>query len=309
VTIPADEQRRDGVAIVDKDAGWTSHDVVAKARGLLRNKKIGHSGTLDPDATGVLLLGVGRVTRLLRYLTALPKTYEAEIVLGIETDTLDDSGEVVATHAMGDVTIDAARVAARGLTGPIMQVPPMVSAVKVDGRRLHQLAREGIEVERQPRPVTVYRFDLEPAERREADGDVTVLRAVVECSSGTYVRTLAADLGTALGGGAHLRDLRRTAIGSFTLAEARPLDELVVLAPAEALRDYPSLVVPPELRLAVGHGKVLPAADLGAEGEGPWAVLDDDGSLLAVYEAHKGDTVKPSVVIAPSTGGASAPGE
>jgi tRNA pseudouridine55 synthase len=309
VAIPADEQRRDGLAVIDKPAGWTSHDVVAKARGILHNKKIGHSGTLDPDATGVLLLGVGRVTRLLRFLTALPKTYETEIVLGTETNTLDDSGVVVATHDMSGVTPEAVRAAARALTGPILQVPPMVSAVKVDGRRLHQLAREGIEVERQPRPVTVYRFDIEPA--GPVDGSVDegdrVYRAVVECSSGTYVRTLAADLGHALGGGAHLRNLRRTAIGSFTLAEALPLDDLLVIPPAEALRDYASVVVRDSLLLDVRHGKVLPSEVLGAEGNGPWAVLDDDGTLLAVYEAHRPGTVKPAVVVAPSTGTAGPP--
>lgn len=313
MTIPADEQRRDGLAVIDKPAGWTSHDVVAKARGILHNKKIGHSGTLDPDATGVLLLGVGRVTRLLRFLTVLPKTYETEIVLGVETNTLDDSGVVMATHDMSSVTFEAVRAAAVALTGPILQIPPMVSAVKIDGRRLHELAREGIEVDRPPRPVTVYRFDIEPVDPVDP---VLVYRAVVECSSGTYVRTLAADLGHALGGGAHLRNLRRTAIGSFTLAEARPLDDLVVIAPAEALRDYDSVVVSDQLLLDVRHGKVLPSEVLGVAGDGPWAVLADDGALLAVYESHRGDTVKPAVVLAPvteaatpSTGGASPPGE
>jgi len=164
VTIPADEQRRDGLAVIDKPAGWTSHDVVAKARGILHNKKIGHSGTLDPDATGVLLLGVGRVTRLLRFLTALPKTYETEIVLGVETNTLDDSGVVVATHDMNGLTLEAVRAAAAALTGPILQIPPMVSAVKIGGRRLHEMARAGEVIDRPARPVTVYRFVVEPVE-------------------------------------------------------------------------------------------------------------------------------------------------
>jgi tRNA pseudouridine55 synthase len=296
---PADH-RRDGLAVVDKEAGWTSHDVVAKARGILRNKKIGHSGTLDPDATGVLLLGVGRVTRVLRYLTALPKTYTAEIVLGAATTTLDASGDVVATYDMGAVTIDDARAAARALTGDIMQVPPMVSAVKVGGQRLHKLARAGQEVEREARPVTVHRFDLEPV-----DGHDGVFAAVVECSSGTYVRSLAADLGTALGGGAHLRNLRRTAIGSFTEAEADRLDDLIVRPPAEAMRDYPTVVVDDDLSRAVGFGKVLPAEVLGAAGDGPWAVQDEQGTLLAVYERHQGSTVKPAAVLAAA--GASRP--
>jgi tRNA pseudouridine(55) synthase len=191
----------DGVAVVDKPAGWTSHDVVAKSRGLLGTRKVGHSGTLDPDATGVLVLGVGRATRLLRYLSPLGKAYDAEIVLGTETSTLDAAGEVTATHDMAGVTLaDARRAVDEHLTGAILQVPPMVSALKVDGRRLHELAREGIEVERQARPVTVHSFTVD-----EVPGEPGVLRASVACSSGTYVRTLAADLGHLLGGGAHLR--------------------------------------------------------------------------------------------------------
>ncbi|MBI2705118.1 MAG: tRNA pseudouridine(55) synthase TruB [Actinobacteria bacterium] len=297
MTAPAErgavEQRRDGVAVIDKDAGWTSHDVVAKARGILGNKKIGHSGTLDPDATGVLVLGVGRVTRLMRYLTALRKTYTAEIVLGTSTSTLDAAGEVTGTYDMTGVTPDDVRGAATVLTGDILQVPPMVSAVKIGGRRLHELAREGKEVDRAPRPVTVYRFDVEPA-----TDDASVYRARVECSSGTYVRSLAADLGAALGGGAHLRALRRTAIGSFTLADARPLDAIDVLAPPEAMRDYPNLIVDEATAIDVRFGKVVPAEVLGATSGGPWAVLDGAGDLLAVYERHKAGTVKPAVVLA-----------
>jgi tRNA pseudouridine55 synthase len=303
--VPADQQRRDGLAVVDKEAGWTSHDVVAKARGILRNRKVGHSGTLDPDATGVLLLGVGRATRLLKYLTALPKTYTAEFVLGIETDTLDDSGTVVATHDMATVTDEQVRAAAARLTGPIMQIPPMVSAVKVDGRRLHELAREGVEVERPARPVTVHRFDLEPLDQASQAGQAPMWRVEVACSSGTYVRTLAADLGRLLGGGAHLRNLRRVAVGSFTVAEARPLADLLVAPISDVMRDYPSVVATGDLVVAIGFGKVLERAVLGIDpgAAGPWAVLDDAGDLLAVYEAHKGTTVKPSVVVAPSAGG------
>jgi tRNA pseudouridine55 synthase len=292
-------QRRDGIAVVDKPTGWTSHDVVAKARGILRNKKIGHSGTLDPDATGVLLLGVGRVTRLLRFLTALPKAYTCEIVLGVETTTLDDSGEVVATHDMGAVTPDEVAVAARSLTGTILQVPPMVSAVRIGGRRLHELAREGKEVERAPRPVTVHEFEVAPVA-----GAPGVYRAAVTCSSGTYVRSLAADLGRALGGGAHLRRLRRTRIGSFTEAEARPLDDLLVLPPVEAVRDYPQVQVDDHVAAAVRHGKVLERTDLGlpADGDGPWAVLTGtapDVELLAMYEPFRGSSIKPAVVLSP----------
>ena len=154
-----------GLAVVDKPAGVTSHDVVAMMRRRLGERRVGHAGTLDPDATGVLLIGVGNTTRLLRFLTALGKRYTAEVVLGVQTTTLDSSGDVTATHDMSSVTADQVRAAVdQHLVGPIMQVPPMVSALKVDGRRLHELAREGIEVERQPRPVTVHHFLVEPTD-------------------------------------------------------------------------------------------------------------------------------------------------
>lgn len=286
----------DGLVVVDKATGWTSHDVVAKLRGVLGTRKVGHSGTLDPDATGVLLIGVGRVTRLLRFLTALPKSYRGEVMLGVETSTLDAAGEVVATHSMPDVTLDdVRRVAAERFTGPILQVPPMVSAIQVGGKRLHALAREGIEVEREARPVTVHSLAVEGTD------DPQVFTIEVRCSSGTYVRSLAADIGAALGGGAHLRSLRRTAIGSFGLDEAVPIEGVTaerLLSPAAALRDYAAVAVDAEGAAAVGHGKVLPAEVLGVEGEGPWAVVAaDGGALLAVYEPHRDGTVKPAVVL------------
>ena len=154
----------DGLAVVDKAAGWTSHDVVAKARGVLGTRKVGHSGTLDPDATGVLLLGVGRVTRLLRYLGLPAKRYTGVLVLGTATSTLDASGEVTGTWDMTGVGVAEVRAAATAFTGEILQVPPMVSAIQIDGRRLHELAREGIEVERAARPVTVHRFEVGAAD-------------------------------------------------------------------------------------------------------------------------------------------------
>ncbi len=294
----------DGLAVVDKPAGWTSHDVVAKARGLLREKRVGHAGTLDPDATGVLLLGVGRVTRLLRFLSGLPKSYEGEVVLGTATSTLDASGEVTARVDMAGVGEAAVRAAAAGLTGELLQVPPMVSAVKVGGRRLHELARAGVEVERAPRPVTVTRFEVTPT------ADPLVYGITVDCGSGTYVRALAADLGQALGGAAHLRALRRTAVGPFALAEAVPLQRLdasVLLPPAEALRGRPRVVVGAEVAVEVAHGKVLEPEQLGVSGAGPWAVVDAAGALLAVYESH-GRRVKPAVVVAvPPPAGGSVP--
>src|SRR6476659_6449748 len=201
---------RDGLVVVDKPAGCTSHDVVAKLRKAYGQRKVGHAGTLDPDATGVLLVGLGRATRLLRYLSESGKAYEGRIVFGIATSTLDAAGEVLDQRPM-PITRDDVEHALPRFLGDIEQLPPMVSAVKVGGRRLHELARAGQEVERAPRPVTVRRFDVEPTD------DPLVYRIEVDCSTGTYVRTLAADLGRALGGGAHLRGLRRTAVGSFNV--------------------------------------------------------------------------------------------
>ena len=287
----------DGIVVIDKEAGWTSHDVVAKARGVLGTRKVGHSGTLDPDATGVLVLGVGRATRLLRFLTLLSKGYVGRIVLGSETTTLDASGEVTAVHDMSAVTLDQVREAARHFVGDIEQVPPMVSAVKVDGRRLYEIAREGGEVERRARLVTVARFDVTPADQPG------MYDAIVECSSGTYVRTLAADLGAALGGGAHLRDLRRTAVGSFTLADAHPLEAPVLLPMSEALRDLSGVNVDEATALEISFGRPLGLDSLGLAdgnlGEGPWPVYGPDGSLLAVYEPH-GERARPVMVLAPA---------
>jgi len=287
-----------GLVLVDKEVGWTSHDVVAKSRGILQTRKVGHAGTLDPPATGLLLVGVGTMTRLLRFLTALPKTYVGEVVLGSETDTLDDTGEVTATHDMAQVTLEQVRQAAEGLTGDILQVPPMVSAIKIEGKRLHELAREGKEVERTARPVTIHAFRVDEAV------EPGVYPIEVTCSSGTYIRTLAADLGTALGGGAHLRNLRRTRAGSFDVADAHRIDDIDpekhVLTPAEALRDLPTIVVDVPTAVDVGHGRPLARAHLGipADHRGPWAIESQDGVLLAVYGPHREGSAKPEVVLA-----------
>jgi tRNA pseudouridine55 synthase len=267
--------------------------VVGRCRRIFGQRRVGHGGTLDPDATGVLLVGLGRATRLLRYLTALPKSYRAEVVLGSATTTLDDSGDVTASYDMAGVDLEAVRAAAAGFVGDIEQVPPMVSAVSVGGRRLHELARAGIEVERAPRPVTVHRFEI------LGQPEPGVFAVEVDCSSGTYVRSLAADVGAALGGGAHLRRLRRTAVGRFADADARPLDAVGpadVLAPAAAVAHLAPVTADAAVADAVGYGKVL---ETGWPGEGPWAVHDGDGRLLAVYERHGEGRMKPSVVLTP----------
>jgi tRNA pseudouridine55 synthase len=299
--MPADRARAGttGMVVVDKEAGWTSHDVVSRCRRIFGQRRVGHAGTLDPDATGVLLVGLGRFTRMLRFLTSLGKSYEGEVVLGSATTTLDASGEVVGEWDMGAVTLEQVRAAATTLTGDILQVPPMVSALKVGGQRLHVLARAGIEVEREPRPVSVERFEVWPA----PSGEQGVFRIEVDCSTGTYIRVLAADLGIALGGGAHLRNLRRTRVGSFGLAESTNLDLLTpaqVLTPAQALRDMPQVEVGSEVTKLVSHGLALDKVALGAAGDGPWAIVDHAGRLLAVYEGTDTDRVVAAVVLASS---------
>ncbi|MHB1988450.1 MAG: tRNA pseudouridine(55) synthase TruB [Acidimicrobiales bacterium] len=284
----------DGYLLVDKPAGWTSHDVVARCRRLIGTRRIGHAGTLDPDATGVLVVGVGRATRLLRYTSLLGKSYVGDIVLGVATSTLDAAGEVTARLDMTAVVIEDVRQAALSLTGRIEQIPPMVSAVKVQGRRLHELAREGIEVERQPRVVEVRRFDVFET------GEPGVIRSLVECSSGTYVRVLAADLGERLGGVAHLRSLRRLSVGSFGDSETITLDSVgpeSVLPPAGLVRDLPSVTVESEVLEAICHGKILDKASVGVAGDGPWALLDPDGDLVGVAETRGRDRVQPVVVL------------
>ena len=276
-----------GVAVVDKPPGVTSHDVVGMLRRRFGERQVGHAGTLDPDATGVLVVAVGKATRLLRFVEKTRKGYTGEIVLGAATSTLDDSGDVLATFDMSAVTLDdARRTVAEHLVGDIEQIPPMVSAIRVDGKRLHELAREGVEVERAPRPVTIHRFDVidwvEPG----------VLAVDVECSAGTYIRTLADDLGRLLGGGAHLRRLRRTHVGEFTIAEAAPPDECELLPVESAVRALDAVTVDDDVAALIGNGRVLDAW----EGEGPWAVFDRSGTLLAVYEAFRGQA-KPSVVL------------
>jgi tRNA pseudouridine55 synthase len=291
----------DGLVVVDKPAGWTSHDVVARLRRVYGQRRIGHAGTLDPDATGVLLVGLGRFTRCLRFLQEAGKSYRGTVVFGVATDTLDAAGVVLerTPMAVGARDVDAAM---RRFVGTIQQVPPMVSAKKVGGRRLHELARQGVEVERAAHTVRVDRFDLESFE----PGAYPHATVVVECSSGTYVRTLAADLGAALAGRAHLASLRRLRVGAFTLDDASPLEVIeaepvkVVLSMSDGLRALARVTADGEIAHAVAHGATFSAAALLGDdaGDGPWAVLDPAGDLLAVYE-RRGAGVKPSVVVAP----------
>ena len=276
-----------GIAVVDKPPGVTSHDVVGMLRRRFGERQVGHAGTLDPDATGVLVVAVGKATRLLRFVEKTRKGYTGEVVLGTSTSTLDSAGDVLDSFDMSAVTLDDARRAVdEHLMGDIEQIPPMVSAIRVNGKRLHELAREGIEIERAPRPVTIHRFDVTGWVAPE------VLSIDVECSAGTYIRTLADDLGRLLGGGAHLRNLRRTHVGAFTIAEAGPPDECELLPVASAVRSLTVVTVDDAVAALVANGRVLDAWD----GDGPWAVFDGTGELLAVYEAFSGQA-KPAVVL------------
>lgn len=264
-----------GTVIVDKPAGPTSHDVVAMLRRRFGERRVGHAGTLDPAATGVLVVGIGNATRLLRFATAGRKHYECEIVFGISTSTLDAHGDTVATC---DMQLEPSEVsaAAAGFVGTISQLPPMVSAVRIGGRRLHEIARAGDTVERAPRHVEVYRFDVTPTD------DMGVYRAQVECSAGTFVRTLGADLGAALGGGAHIRALRRTRSGSFAASEAESPQEAALLPVAELVRELSGIGLSQSEAAAARNGTHLMAERY--EGSGPWALFEPAGDLVAVHE-------------------------
>lgn len=280
-----------GVCVVDKPAGVTSHDVVGMLRRRFHERQVGHGGTLDPDATGVLVVAVGMATRLLRFVEATTKRYTGEIVLGTATATLDSSGEVTGTWDMSGVTVDDARaVAAEYLLGDIEQMPPMVSALKVAGVRLHELARQGIEIERAPRPVHISRFDVAPGLQPG------VLAIDVECSPGTYIRTLADDLGRLLGGGAHLRNLRRVAVGAMTIEQAAPPGAAELLPVDTAVAGLARVEIGEPVAALLAQGRVLDAGEHGFTGTGPWAVFGPAG-LLAVYEPFREGTVKPAVVL------------
>jgi tRNA pseudouridine55 synthase len=285
----------DGVLVCDKPAGMTSHDVVARVRRLAGQRRVGHGGTLDPPATGVLVLALGRATRLLPFLPTEPKRYLAEVSFGVETDTLDATGAVTATADTAGVDEARLRAALAGFVGPQLQVPPMVSAIKMGGERLYAKARRGEQVDRAPRPIVISELALvgfSAGERPRATLSVA-------CSGGTYVRSLAADLGRALGTLAHLATLRRTAVGRFTERDAHTLAELeeklegAVLDPAAAMASVPTRALDAEEAAALANGRALePTGRLG-----PVAAVGPDGRLVAVVEDRDG-RARPRVVLA-----------
>jgi tRNA pseudouridine55 synthase len=288
----------DGVLNIHKPAGWTSHDVVQKARRILRESRIGHTGTLDPLATGVLVLCVGKATRIAQYLEAQEKEYRAVMRLGVMTDTLDADGKVIETKTYTPPSRDDILRVMQSFTGPILQQPPAYSALKVVGVPSYKLARKGKTVELKPRPVAVHHLEL-------TSYDDPFVGLAVSCSKGLYVRTLCADIGAALGMGAHLVSLVRTRSGRFTLEQALSLDQLSALSAAgtlekafisidKALSDFPLVEVGVSEAQRLSHGNQVPWSG-NAEEDRIVRIHDPDGSLLAVGRAG-GGKLRPELV-------------
>jgi tRNA pseudouridine55 synthase len=274
----------EGLLLVDKPSGMTSHDAVDVVRRSLGTRKVGHAGTLDPMATGLLVLGVGRATRLLRYLGELPKTYAATGRLGEETDTLDGEGEIVRTAPV-DVSLAEVERACASLVGESMQTPPAYSAVKVGGRKLYEAARKGEVLEAPARPIRVDAFDVTAFYGRDLEARVT-------CSGGTYVRVLVADVGRTLGCGAHLVRLRRTTIGSFRVEDAHPPGAGMLEPVERAVEHLPGVRLDPEEARAASHGRPLGPAGV----VGPYAVFDPDNALVGIYR-DEGAMAVPQVIL------------
>ncbi|MHA7167303.1 tRNA pseudouridine(55) synthase TruB [Arthrobacter bambusae] len=296
-----------GLVIVDKPQGWTSHDVVGRMRRLAGTRKVGHAGTLDPMATGVLVLGINKATRLLTYIVGTSKTYSATIRLGESTITDDAEGDITASRSAAGVTEDAIRAGVAQLSGEIQQVPSSVSAIKVNGERSYARVRSGQEVKLAARPVTIHRFEIH-AIRSVDGGRVVDIDVTVECSSGTYIRALARDLGEALGVGGHLTALRRTHVGPYSLEQARTLEQLAeelevldmsaaarALMPNRELSDAETTEISFGRRIAAG-----PAAGTAdaATAENPAAAFSPSGELVALL-ADAGSFAKPVLVFAP----------
>ncbi|MGM1064931.1 tRNA pseudouridine(55) synthase TruB [Saccharothrix sp. Mg75] len=287
-----------GLVVVDKPDGMTSHDVVAKVRRILGTRKVGHAGTLDPMATGVLVLGIERATKLLGHLALDSKAYLSTIRLGASTTTDDAEGEVVSSADASEVPEDAIRAGVAKLTGAIQQVPSAVSAVKIDGKRAYARVRDGEVVDIPARPVTVHRFDVLGIRR---EGEATEIDVMVECSSGTYVRALARDLGADLGVGGHLANLRRTRVGPFDLRVAKTLQQLEdtpglsLDLDAAVSTAFPRREIAPREAVALSHGQRLPAGGL----DGTYGVFGPDGHVVALAK-DEGPIAKPLVVLTPA---------
>ena len=286
-----------GFLVIDKPSGISSNQVVTRARKATGVRKVGHAGTLDPMATGVLVLAVGKVTRLIRYLQDLPKEYRATAQFGVATDTLDADGAILSREPM-EVDMAELEAAAERFVGTIYQVPPMISALKHEGRRLYELAREGQVVEREARPVVIHELEMITV----VPGPYPLVEFRVVCGKGTYVRSLADDLAGVFGGAAHLTELRRTRIGSLAASDALPLDEVEdwedhLLTPVQALTDLPTVTVEPDTATGVSHGvRFVGGEMLGAPEDLPFKVVNGDGRLLAIYR-RIGEQAQPEVVL------------
>lgn len=277
----------DGLLLIHKPSGITSHDAVDAVRRALGMRKVGHAGTLDPMASGLLLMGVGRATRLLRFFGDLEKEYEGTGRLGVETDTLDAGGQVVRSSAV-DITADQLGNVIAELVGEVEQRPPAYSAVKVGGRKLYEAARRGEPVEAPKRSVTVKAFDL-------LGFDGTDFEFRVVCSSGTYVRVLVADVGEQLGCGAHLTRLIRTRVGPFAMRDAvSPNDPGTPIALEQCVAHLPRLELESEEAAAARHGRPLGPAGI----VGPYAVFDPEARLIGVYR-DEGARARPEVILSP----------
>ena len=294
---------KDGLVIVDKPGGMTSHDVVARVRRLAGTRKVGHAGTLDPMATGVLVIGVEKATRLLGYLTLTEKAYAATSRLGQSTSTDDAEGEITGGATAAGVSAETLAQAVADLTGEIEQVPPAVSAIKVGGQRAYRLTRAGAAPELKSRPVTVCEFTVTGTRH---DGDLLDVDATVRCSSGTYIRALARDLGAALGTGGHLTRLRRTRVGGYRIEDARTLEQLaerfeVLPLARAAAAAFPSRKLTADEARRLAHGGRLAAstASTGAAQAGPAtaAAYAPDGTLIALVAEESGQA-RPLVVFA-----------
>ncbi len=296
-----------GVLVVDKPEGITSHDVVARVRKLFGTKRVGHAGTLDPMATGVLVLALGRATRVVEYLATSRKRYTAGVVFGVTTDTEDATGHVVSRTDADNLTESEVEAALRRFRGRIEQTPPMVSAVHHGGQRLYDLARQGIEVERKPRPVEIYSLEL-LSFRRGAQPEAYI---DVECSAGTYIRTLAADIGEGLGCGAMMSSLRRTWSGGFGLDRALTLEELgerkeqgtlgeTLHSIREALPDWPHVPLTEDQVRRIANGQSVDAPS-GLAADRPVLLLDPAGAAVAVAQGKEGLLAPVKVFVGPPT--------
>jgi tRNA pseudouridine55 synthase len=288
-----------GLVVVDKPGGMTSHDVVGRCRRIFGTRKVGHAGTLDPMATGVLVIGIDRATKILGLLSGTSKTYSATIRLGQSTSTDDAEGELLEQVSSGNVADAAIEAAVAALRGDIEQTPSTVSAIKIGGKRAYQLARDGQTVELKPRAVRIDRFDITGVRRA---GDLVDVDVEVDCSSGTYIRALARDIGATLAVGGHLTVLRRTRVGDFGLDQARTLEvlaeqpELSYRLDDACLLAFPRRDVSAEDALSASHGRALPPAGI----DGIYAAVGPDGQVMALLQDEKSRT-RSVVVIRPST--------